>query len=118
MTLSVVARDSSGIIIRNPTISWRALQPAVAVGALGMVTAVTDGVAQVVASSGEAADTATVTVHQIAATLALDPARDTGFVGDSAPFTASARDGGGERRRRGIDLGARRPRRASSTRWL
>jgi uncharacterized protein YjdB len=59
----VTANDANANTIQNPTVSWSSLNTGVAtVSGAGVVTAVSNGVAKVVAMVDAAADTATVTV--------------------------------------------------------
>ena len=59
----VTANDANANTIQNPTVSWSSLNTGVAtVSGAGVVTAVANGVAKVVAMVDAAADTATVTV--------------------------------------------------------
>ena len=62
--------DEFGQPLIGAPVSWTSANRSVAlVGAFGLVTAVNNGSSQIVAASGAAADTVTVTVAQLAATL-------------------------------------------------
>lgn len=92
--LSATARNASG---GAATVSfvWSALDPGIAtVDGQGLVTAVANGAARIRAAvqGGTAADTATVTVEQKAATITVTPGRDTLTSGSSKRYTAQARD--------------------------
>ena len=63
LSCRVTANDANANTIQNPTVSWSSLNTGVAtVSGAGVVTAVANGVAKVVAMVDAAADTATVTV--------------------------------------------------------
>ena len=58
---NAVAYDTGGVLVNGPAISWRTLDPGVAtVSSSGLVTAVGEGVTQLVASGGGKADSSTV----------------------------------------------------------
>lgn len=92
----VTVRDGNGNIINGATVTWSSLSNAVAtVTAAGVVTAVANGTVGIVATSGAAADTATVTVAIQAARVVISPVADTLAVGATRQFTAQAFDAGG-----------------------
>lgn len=72
--LSVVAEDRHGNPVGVAGIIWSSLDGGVATVAAGVVTAVSEGTARVVATSASFADTAVVEVDQIVAGIALRPA--------------------------------------------
>jgi hypothetical protein len=94
--LNAVARDAGGTVL-SANIAWTTGSSAVAtVSNAGVVTAQGNGVTNVIATTGTVADTAIVTVQQVAATLTLSP--DTlrlGSVGDTATIGRTVRDAGG-----------------------
>ncbi|MBW3552524.1 MAG: Ig-like domain-containing protein [Gemmatimonadetes bacterium] len=71
--LSVVAEDRHGNPVGSSGIVWSSLDGGVATVAAGVVTAVSEGTARVVAMSASFADTAVVEVDQIVAGIALSP---------------------------------------------
>jgi len=91
--LSTTVRDAGGAVI-TATVTWSSTAGGVAsVNSSGRVTAVTNGSAQIIATAGSVADTANVTVQQVAATLALTP--DTlrfAAPGDTATIGRTVRD--------------------------
>ena len=94
--LDVVVRDAGGTAIAA-TVTWTTDASSVAsVSNQGVVTAVGNGTTRVIATAGTVADTATITVQQVAATLTLAP--DTlrfAAVDDTATISATVRDAGG-----------------------
>jgi hypothetical protein len=94
--LDAVVRDAGGTVIAA-TVTWTTDASSVAsVTNQGVVTAVANGDTRVIATAGPVADTATITVEQVAALLVLSP--DTlrlAAVDDTASITATVRDAGG-----------------------
>ena len=74
--------------------SWSSNDPAVAtVGAQGLVTAVGNGTATITARSGNASETASVTVLQIIASIVVFPMHSTLYaIGETVQLTALASD--------------------------
>ncbi|HWP38050.1 MAG TPA: Ig-like domain-containing protein [Gemmatimonadales bacterium] len=92
------ARDASGAPISGVTFTWTSSNPAVAtVDTSGLVTAVGNGTTQIIATAqGGAADTVTVTVRQVAATVEITPQGVTiTSLGTSSPFTLTVLDSNG-----------------------
>jgi hypothetical protein len=91
--LHATATDASN----NPVaVTWLQLDPTVAtVNASGLVTAVGNGRARIVASAGAKADTAIVRVQQAAATITATPTPLSVGVGVSAPLTVTVKDARG-----------------------
>jgi uncharacterized protein YjdB len=93
--LTATAKDSSSGDIPGATFVWRSLNPTVAtVGSTGNVTAKTVGTALIVAAAGVVADTATITVRQIPAAMAVDPKSLTLHVGGTGQLRATVTDSG------------------------
>ncbi|MFN0182096.1 MAG: Ig-like domain-containing protein [Gemmatimonadales bacterium] len=89
------ARDAAGASLSGVSVNWASQNAAVAsVSGTGMVTGFAAGQTLVIATAGGKADTADVTVI---AAFALDvsPPDVTASVGQTAQFTATARDGSG-----------------------
>jgi parallel beta-helix repeat protein len=94
--LTATAKDSSGNDVPGATFVWTSLNPTVAtVGATGTVTAKTVGTSLIVAAAGAAADTATLTVRQIPAAMAVNPGNLTLSVGGTGQLQATVADSGG-----------------------
>jgi Tol biopolymer transport system component len=75
--LTATLRDGQGAPLSGGLIAWTSDSPAAAtVNASGLVTAVGGGVARVIAASGGASDTATITVQGIAGRIAFVSSRD------------------------------------------
>jgi uncharacterized protein YjdB len=73
--LTVTARDSNGHAIPGKTFTWASSDSGIAtVGASGLVTAVANGAASIMAMADGAADTADVTVTQVLSSIAVTPA--------------------------------------------
>lgn len=93
--LTATVRDAGGNVLPVP-VTWSSTNEGVAtVGPTGIVTAVTGGIASIIATAGALADTVPVTVSQQVSTITLSHAADTLSVGDSIQLTATARDAGG-----------------------
>lgn len=92
--LSASIEDAGGTVVADSTASWSSLDTLVAtVNASGLVTAVANGTAGIVAVSGGVDDTATVTVNQTVANVDVAPATRTfTALTDTATFTASVTD--------------------------
>ena len=94
-TLTATARDAGNNIVAG-TYAWVSRTPGVATvnAATGVVTAVTNGTAYVVATeTGGTKDSALVTVAQIVATINVTPSSSNVYLGASRTFTAQAVDG-------------------------
>lgn len=91
-TLEAEARDADGSAVTAP-ITWQSLSPSVAtVSSAGVVTSVAAGVAQIRAGAGRVADTATVLVRQVPATLLISLPQDTLGVRESVQLAATVQD--------------------------
>ncbi len=78
------------------TVSWSSGNTAVAtVDGSGLATAVGNGTAPVMATSGSASGSATVTVAQLVSAVSVTPAAHTMSIGDTLRLTAEATDGNG-----------------------
>ena len=93
---SAVAKDSNNNAIANPTFAWASDATAVATvgAATGLVTAVTDGSANIQASSGAVAGSRPIVVRRLAKTHSISPTTGTISVnaGTAGPFTGAATD--------------------------
>jgi uncharacterized protein YjdB len=93
--LAVAVTDARGNAIISPNVSWTSSDTAVATvdPSSGVVRSKGNGVAVVVAVSGNVADTATVSVEQVAVGFSVlpDSVRSTAF-GDTLEFTAASVD--------------------------
>jgi outer membrane protein OmpA-like peptidoglycan-associated protein len=92
--LTATANDQHGKPMTGRVLRWTSSNPAVAtVSATGLVTAVGDGHATISAASEGVTGTASVTVAQAAASVALSPATATlEALGATQQLTAAARD--------------------------
>jgi outer membrane protein OmpA-like peptidoglycan-associated protein len=92
--LTAMARDQHSKPMTGKVFRWTSSNPAVAtVSATGLVTAVGDGHATISAASGGVTGTASVTVAQTAASVAVTPASATlEALGATQQLSASARD--------------------------
>lgn len=90
------SRDAALNVIAG-TYSWTSLDDSIAtVDSVGIVTAVQNGSARIVATeAGGSADTATVLVQQAVASVTITPGTREIYLGASFAFTAQAVDGGG-----------------------
>jgi len=96
MRLTATARDADGDSIPGAQVTWSSTDTTVAkVNPNGWVFAAGNGTAGIIASSGRAADTAAVTVEQLAATIMVTPATLTLAEGDTARLTAVVADSNG-----------------------
>ena len=94
--LSARVLDQSGLVMAAAAVTWAPIDPSVAtVDGSGLVTAVGNGSATVTATSGAVSGSATVTVAQAVAEVAVEPTADTLFVGDTLRMAASATDANG-----------------------
>lgn len=93
---TAVARDGDGTALTGAAITWIARDPSVVgVNGSGLATAVGEGTAYVVATLGDAADSAEVLVA-VATTIEVTPATATlEAFGATQPFGATARDADG-----------------------
>ncbi|HEV2735969.1 MAG TPA: Ig-like domain-containing protein, partial [Longimicrobiaceae bacterium] len=90
------AQDASGAAVPATSLKWTSVNPAVAtVDAAGLVTARADGVARVAAEYAGRADTATVTVRQLVASIAVTPGAPTVQAGQAQGMVATAKDANG-----------------------
>lgn len=96
--LGAVVRDGGGQTIAGASVTWSSLDEAVAtVSAAGLVTAESNGGAQIVATSGAVADTVSVTVQQVAASVEISPDGATlDAIGATTQLGAVVRDAGGQ----------------------
>ncbi|HEX7122534.1 MAG TPA: Ig-like domain-containing protein [Gemmatimonadaceae bacterium] len=92
--LTAVPKDATGSTISNAQMAFRSTNTKVAtVAANGVVTGVAVGVAYVIATSGGASDTTTVTVTpSLVRSVSVTPATGSIAKGQAVQFTAVARD--------------------------
>ena len=93
--LATVLTDRFGNAITTQAVSWTSTDPAVATVNAGEVRAVGDGTARVIASAGGVADTTTVSVQQVVATVSASVATLTLDPAQTAQLFATAADSGG-----------------------
>lgn len=95
--LTATVKDGAGAVLGDAAVAWASTDPAVAtVNASGWIFVVANGTARVVASAGEAADTAAVVVAQVGAELEANPRSMTfDSLGATAAATAVVRDANG-----------------------
>jgi uncharacterized protein YjdB len=94
--LTAVARDASGNILTGRTVTWSSSAPGTAaISSAGVATAVANGVASISAKIDGVAGTATLTVAQRVASVAVAPPSVALPLGDSARLSASAVDAKG-----------------------
>ncbi len=94
--LRATVYSASGSTMTGAAVSWSSLAAGVAaVDASGRVTAKAVGTARIVAASGPLADTATVVVRQVVASVAVSPAAPVVQEGATQQVSATARDANG-----------------------
>ncbi len=95
--LTALTEDSVGGVLAGRTVTWTTNNPAVAtVSPTGLVSATsTGGKATITATSEGKSGTSAVTVVVPIATVTVTPATKTILAGDTAPFTATAKDAQG-----------------------
>lgn len=94
--LSAQVLDQNGQVMAGAAVTWATSEPAVAtVDGSGLVTAAGNGSAIVTATSGAVSGSATVTVTQAVTEVAVKPAADSLFVGDTLRLTGRAADANG-----------------------
>ena len=102
----VTVLDQAGEELADAEVEWSSSSPEVAtVSADGTVTALSNGAAEVVASSGSASGTVVVTVRQVAASVSVGPEVLHLLTGQASGVTAPSR---GRERQRGEAGGDRR----------
>ena len=90
------ALDANGHVVEGADFTWTsAAESVVTVDSTGLVTAVANGSAEVVAAFGEKVGSATVTVFQRAVEMRLWPLVDTILVADTVRLSAEASDANG-----------------------
>ncbi|MEW5931484.1 MAG: Ig-like domain-containing protein, partial [Gemmatimonadota bacterium] len=96
LRLQADGQDSSGRALDPAAVKWTSLSPAVAtVDGVGLVTARATGTARVAAEFGGRADTVTVTVRQLVASVAVTPGAPTVQAGQAQQMVAAAKDSNG-----------------------
>ena len=94
--LTAEVRDQNGNVMAGASVAWSSGDASVAtVDGSGLVTAAGAGTAAITATSGSASGSATVTVAQQVSGVAVSPAADTLFVGDTLRLVAEAFDANG-----------------------
>ena len=96
-TTQLSATVTAGPKSTPPTASWRSATAGIAtVDNAGLVTAVANGQALIIASADGAADTAAITVDQVATSVQVTSTSDTLLAfGETKQYTATAEDAGG-----------------------
>jgi len=95
---TATARDAAGAVIPGATFAWTSTDPAIASidPAVGLATAVTNGTVAITASTGNASGTASLTVTQAVAAIAVAPPNVTlAAVDATRQFAATALDANG-----------------------
>jgi uncharacterized protein YjdB len=96
LQLTATAKDANGIDMPGVVFAWSSVNPQVAtVSTTGTVTARGVGRALVIVASGLIADTATVTVQQVPASVTLSSTSVALEVGKTTQLQATVRDAGG-----------------------
>ena len=96
MQLTAEVRDQNAGMMAGATVTWSSSDAAVAaVGASGLVTGVTVGVATITASAGSASGTVAVTVMQRVASVEVSPSADTIGAGSTLQLAAVGFDENG-----------------------
>ena len=94
--LSAEVRDQNGQVMARATVAWTSDNAPVAmVDGSGLVTAVGNGTATIMATAGGASGSATVTVAQEISAVSVTPATDTLVAGDTLHLAAEATDANG-----------------------
>ena len=94
--LSAEALDANGHVVPETEFTWQSGDTSiVAVDSTALVTAVTNGSAEVTASAGEVVGKAIVTVAQRAVEMRVWPEADTLFTEDTLRLSAEAKDANG-----------------------
>jgi uncharacterized protein YjdB len=90
--------DPTGASVPSPTVTWTSLSPGVAIiDETGKVTGVSAGEAQIVATSRDKSDTASVTVVRLVASVSIETAPTELIEGESTQLVADVRDPAGAR---------------------
>ncbi len=94
LRLAAEALDRNGHAVQNAEFAWSSSDESIAtVDGMGLVTAVGNGRANVMAASGPASATAGIAVAQLATTIQVSPAADTlQWLGDTLRLSAEALD--------------------------
>ncbi len=94
--LRATVYSAAGAAMSGTAVGWSSLSAGVAtVDAAGRVTARAAGTARIVAASGALADTATVVVRQVVASVAVSPSAPVVQEGGTQQVSATARDANG-----------------------
>lgn len=94
--LNAEVRDGDGKVMAGEAIEWSSTDSDVAtVNSRGVVTAVSNGAAEVVAKSGALADTVSVEVSQVAASITLSPSTFRLTEGETLQVDAAVTDANG-----------------------
>ena len=94
--LNATVLDQDNNVVSGATVSWSSSSPAVAtVSANGLVTAVSGGTAQITVTSGGASAIASVSVKQVAVSVAINPTSVTlALLSESVQLEAAVYDSG------------------------
>ncbi len=95
---SAEVRDQRGRIMATAPVDWSTSDAMLAtVDGNGLVTAVANGSATIMAVAGAASGTATATIRQLVVEVDVSPAADTLMAGDTLRLSAEARDANSHR---------------------
>lgn len=99
-TVTATVKDVNGATVSSPSLTWSSSAPSVATvsgtGANATITSVGNGIATITATSGSVQGTASVTVAQVATTMAVTGFPATLTPGTTGQLTAEARDAKGQ----------------------
>ncbi|MEJ7809014.1 MAG: Ig-like domain-containing protein [Gemmatimonadaceae bacterium] len=91
--LQAQATDVAGNVVPGTAFTWSSLATTIAtVDATGLVTSLANGSARIVATAGGKADTTTITVQQVVATIAVTPPSASLLTTQTRQLTAAAAD--------------------------
>ena len=94
--LTAEVRDQNGQVMAGVEVEWASSAPSVAlVSGAGLVTAVANGTATIIATAGEASADAAVIVAQMVDEVSVSPIADTLVEGDTLRLSAQAVDANG-----------------------
>jgi uncharacterized protein YjdB len=95
VTFTAAARDASGAVISDRSVTWRSSAPAVAAVTNGVATAVTGGTALIIATIDGVEGSAQLTVRPPVASVVVSPATNSVAVGGTVSLAATTRDAAG-----------------------
>lgn len=96
LQLTAVPLDENGDEVAGATVTWTSLTPELAsIDEIGLLISLAVGAAVVEAAADGVADTASIVIRQVPASVAVTPDSVTVLVGDTIHFTAEAADSNG-----------------------